>query len=170
MASSSSTYRSSSPISGGSPSSAAVVDERKRKRMLSNRESARRSRMRKQKHLDDLTAQIDQLKDENRQIATSLTVTTQLYMKIQAENSVLNAQLSELSSRLQSLNDIIGFVSASSNSATSGEIDGCGFDDRTVGINDGFYNDDGGMFSVVNPWGGSVYANQPIMANDIIMY
>ncbi|XP_010531056.1 PREDICTED: bZIP transcription factor 2-like [Tarenaya hassleriana] len=169
MASSSGTYRSSSPVSDGSPSSA--VDERKRKRMVSNRESARRSRMRKQKHMDDLTAQINQLTNENRQIMTSLDVTSRLYMTIQAENSVLNAQLSELNTRLRSLDDIIGFVTAntnSSSSSSSGEIDGCGFVDRTVGIHDDLYDD---MFSGVNqPWGGSLHANQPIMANDIIMY
>ncbi|XP_010526773.1 PREDICTED: bZIP transcription factor 2 [Tarenaya hassleriana] len=167
MASSSSTYRSSSPVSNG-----AVVDERKRKRMVSNRESARRSRMRKQKQLDDLTAQINQLTNDNRQIMTSLTVTTQLYMKVQAENSVLNAQFSELNTRLQSLNDIIRFLTANTNMSRDGVndqamIDGCGFDDRTVGIHDGFYDD---TLSVLNPWSGSVYANQPIMANDIIMY
>ena len=157
MASSSSTYRSSSSSDGGNPPGSAVaVDDRKRKRMLSNRESARRSRMRKQKHIDDLTAQINQLSSDNRQILTSLTVTSQLYMKIQAENSILTAQMAELSSRLESLNEIVDL------------IDGCGFDDRTVGINsDGFYDD---MMSGVNHWGGSVYSNQPIMANDINMY
>ncbi|KAF8049173.1 hypothetical protein N665_2280s0005 [Sinapis alba] len=168
MASSSSTYRSSSSSDGVNPN-AVAVDERKRKRMLSNRESARRSRMRKQKHIDDLTVQINQLSSDNRQILTSLTVTSQLYMKIQAENSILTAQMAELSSRLESLNEIVDLVS---NGAGFGGgvdlIDGCGFDDRTVGINcEGYYDD---MMSVVNHWGGSVYSNQPIMANDINLY
>ncbi|CAH8357722.1 unnamed protein product [Eruca vesicaria subsp. sativa] len=157
MASSSSTYRSSSSSDGGNPTDSVVaVDDRKRKRMLSNRESARRSRMRKQKHVDDLTAQINQLSNDNRQILTSLTVTTQLYMKIQAENSILTAQMSELSTRLEALNEIVDLVTT-----TNDQID-----DRTVGINcDGYYDE---MMSGVNPWGGSVYYNQPIMANDMM--
>ncbi|KAJ4876897.1 basic leucine-zipper 2 [Raphanus sativus] len=167
MASSSTTYRSSSSSDGGNPSGPVVaVDDRKRKRMLSNRESARRSRMRKQKHVDDLTAQINQLSNDNRQILTSLSVTTQLYMKIQAENSILTAQMTELSTRLESLNEIVDLVTTTNNGGGVDQIDGCGFDDRTVGINcDGYYDD---MMSGVNPWGGSVYSNQPIMANDMM--
>ncbi|KAG2277840.1 hypothetical protein Bca52824_060395 [Brassica carinata] len=165
MASSSSIYRSSSSSDGGNPSGSVVaVDDRKRKRMLSNRESARRSRMRKQKHVDDLTAQINQLSNDNRQILTSLTVTTQLYTKIQAENSILTAQMTELSTRLESLNEIVDLVTTTNGGVD--QIDGCGFDDRTVGINcDGYYDD---MMSGANPWGGSVYSNQPIMANDMM--
>ncbi|KAF3490351.1 hypothetical protein F2Q69_00057900 [Brassica cretica] len=86
------------------------MEQRKRKRMLSNRESARRSRKKKQKLLDDLTAQVNQLKKENSEIVTSVSITTQHYLTVEAENSVLRAQLDELSHRLESLNDIIGFL------------------------------------------------------------
>ncbi|THU52993.1 hypothetical protein C4D60_Mb10t09760 [Musa balbisiana] len=85
----------------------ALMNQRKQKRMLSNRESARRSRMRKQKHLDDLTAQVSQLRKENGQILTALSVTTQHYVGVEAENSVLRAQMMELTATLQSLSQIL---------------------------------------------------------------
>ncbi|KAM7482629.1 hypothetical protein LguiB_007212 [Lonicera macranthoides] len=90
-----------------------LMNQRKRKRMISNRESARRSRMRKQKHLDDLAAQLSQLRKENSQIITGLSITTQHYHSVEAENSVLRAQVAELSHRLDSLNEIIAFLNAS---------------------------------------------------------
>lgn len=91
------------------------MEQRKRKRMLSNRESARRSRMKKQKLLDDLTSQVNKLKKENNEIVTSVSITTQHYLTVEAENSVLRAQLDELSHRLQSLNDIINFLNNNNN-------------------------------------------------------
>ncbi|KAG8499087.1 hypothetical protein CXB51_005495 [Gossypium anomalum] len=87
-----------------------LMDQRKRKRMESNRESARRSRMRKQKHLDDLVEQITELKKDNNQILTSINFTTHRYLKIEAENSVLRAQMTELSQRLDSLDDILHYL------------------------------------------------------------
>ncbi|PHU19482.1 hypothetical protein BC332_10633 [Capsicum chinense] len=84
-----------------------LMDQRKRKRLISNRESARRSRMRKQKHSDDLTAQINQLKEQKNQIATNINMLTYLFLNVKAENSILRAQLVELSHRLQSLNEMI---------------------------------------------------------------
>lgn len=84
-----------------------LMDQRKRKRKQSNRESAKRSRMRKQKHLDDLIAEADRLRKENSEILTRVNITTQHYLKIEADNCILRAQMGELSQRLQSLNDIL---------------------------------------------------------------
>ncbi|XP_055815678.1 bZIP transcription factor 11-like [Solanum dulcamara] len=114
MASSSGTSSGSSFIqnSGSEEDLQQLMDQRKRKRMISNRESARRSRMRKQKHLDDLMAQVSALRNENNQILTSMNVTTQHYLNVEAENSILRAQLSELSHRLESLNEIIAVLDA----------------------------------------------------------
>ncbi|KAB2635594.1 ocs element-binding factor 1-like [Pyrus ussuriensis x Pyrus communis] len=98
--------------SGSEEDLMALMDQRKRKKMISNRKSARRLRMRKQKHLDDLTGQINQLKKENHQIISSLNITSQHYMNIEAENSALRAQADELNSRLQSLHEIASFLNA----------------------------------------------------------
>lgn len=70
--------------------------------------------MRKQKHLDDLVAQVAQLRKENQQILTSVNITTQQYLTVEAENSVLRAQVNELTHRLQSLNEIVDFLNTSS--------------------------------------------------------
>ncbi|XP_078431934.1 G-box binding factor 6 [Wolffia australiana] len=86
---------------------AEALNQRKRKRMLSNRESARRSRLRKQKHLDDMVALVAQLRRENSQILTSYNVITQQLVAIVTENSVLKSQATELSHRLQSVMEII---------------------------------------------------------------
>lgn len=93
--------------SSASPPSSSDPQQRKRRRMQSNRESARRSRMRKQKHLDDLTGEMAQLSKENNQISNSINVTTQHCVKMEASNSVLRAQMMELSQRLHSLNQIL---------------------------------------------------------------
>lgn len=149
MASSSGTSSGSSFIqnSGSEEDLLALMDQRKRKRMISNRESARRSRMRKQKHLDELMSQVGQLRKENHQIITSVNITTQHYLNIEAENSILRAQVGELSHRLQSLNEIISFLNTS---------------------NGGFAAGDSSTFtepidSLLNPMNLS-YLNQPIMA------
>ncbi|XP_026657972.2 bZIP transcription factor 53 [Phoenix dactylifera] len=84
-----------------------VVDERKRKRMLSNRESARRARMRKQQRLDELTNQAAQLRNENEQIVMQVNLISQQYLKLESENSVVGAEVMELTERLQSLNSML---------------------------------------------------------------
>ncbi|GAB4848533.1 hypothetical protein Ancab_003239 [Ancistrocladus abbreviatus] len=133
-----------------------IMDQRKRKRMLSNRESARRSRQRKQKQLDDLTAQLIQLSNDNGQIVSTVKCTSQLYLNIEAENSILRAQMVELNQRLKSLNDIINHLSPTS-------FDG-GFETGEVGADFGAADHLNG-FLMGNPWN-LLYVNQsPIMAS-----
>ncbi|XP_057966188.1 bZIP transcription factor 11-like [Malania oleifera] len=139
-----------------------LMDQRKRKRMMSNRESARRSRMRKQKHLDDLTAQVSQLRKENGQIISSMNITTQHYLTIEAENSVLRAQMEELTRRLESLDELVAFLNVSSGGGGGGGSGGCvGLDqDPNCAINESF---------LMNPWS-SMCLNQPIMASAADMF
>uniref|UniRef100_A0A5B6ZFZ2 Putative common plant regulatory factor 6 n=1 Tax=Davidia involucrata TaxID=16924 RepID=A0A5B6ZFZ2_DAVIN len=92
--------------SDGDPRNA-MVDKRKRKRMLSNRESARRSRMKKQQHLDDLINQASQLQNENNLISQRIDVATQMYIGVASDNNVLRAQLTELTERLHAMNSVL---------------------------------------------------------------
>lgn len=84
-----------------------MVDDKKKRRMISNRESARRSRMRKQQHLDSLVNQVTQLQKEKNDLLQNINATSQLYLQMASENSVLNAQVMELGERLQSLNSVL---------------------------------------------------------------
>ncbi|PHT39492.1 hypothetical protein CQW23_23065 [Capsicum baccatum] len=139
-----------------------VVDERKRKRMQSNRESARRSRMRKQKHLDDLNGQVTQLKNENSNILNSINVTTQQYSNVEAENSVLRAQMMELTQRLQSLNEILNYIDNNNNN--NNNINNNNNNNGGFEINN-YHQDD----FQINPWN-MMYVNQPIMASADMLY
>lgn len=85
----------------------AGMDEKKRKRMISNRESARRSRMKKQKLLQDLTGEVSRLQAANKTIVTKIDETTERYAICAAQNNVLKAQGMELTDRLRYLNDVI---------------------------------------------------------------
>ncbi|KAM0015716.1 putative transcription factor bZIP family [Helianthus debilis subsp. tardiflorus] len=85
----------------------ANFDERKRKRMISNRESARRSRAKKQERLDELLAEISQLQNDNSTIMKKIDGATQMYVGAASQNNVLRAQLTELTERLHSLNSVL---------------------------------------------------------------
>ncbi|XP_074291843.1 bZIP transcription factor 44-like [Silene latifolia] len=149
-----------------------VMDERKRKRMQSNRESARRSRMRKQKHLDDLMAQIGNLRKSNNQILNSINVTTQEFLKFEAENCILRAQMTELSNRLQSLNEINTVLNSSANhnhgynhnQGMGMYAGGCDYGDELFTVHDNSF--------LMNPWDSAASCmNQPIMASaDMFQY
>lgn len=85
----------------------ANLDERKRKRMISNRESARRSRAKKQQRLDELLTEITQLQSENNTVMKKIDAATQMFVGVASQNNVLRAQLTELTDRLQSLNSVL---------------------------------------------------------------
>lgn len=73
-----------------------LINERKQRRMISNRESARRSRMRKQKHLDELWSQVLWLRDENNQLVDKLNQFMERHDRILQENTQLKEETSEL--------------------------------------------------------------------------
>ncbi|KAH7524129.1 hypothetical protein FEM48_Zijuj06G0086200 [Ziziphus jujuba var. spinosa] len=123
--------------------------------MQSNRESARRSRMRKQQHLDELVAQVAQLRKESNQIITRINFTTRDLMKVESENSVLRAQMAELSQRLQSLNDILNYIN---NNNSNGVLES------------DHHNLQNNAETLMNPWNLLCF-NQPIMATaDMLPY
>lgn len=148
MASSSGNSSGSMPIqnSGSEGDLQLLMDQRKRKRMQSNRESARRSRMRKQKQLDDLMGLVAELRKDNNQILTSINHTTQLYINVESENSILRVQVMELGQRLDSLNEILNYMNTSS---------GVYETDQTIQTS---------ADSCMNPLN-LLYSNQPIMAS-----
>ncbi|KAM7276301.1 hypothetical protein ACFE04_018167 [Oxalis oulophora] len=88
----------------------APVDDRKRKRMVSNRESARRSRMRKQKQLEDLMAEMSRLQNENSAITQRINGTSQQYVEVESANNVLRVQAMELTDRLRTYNSVLQIV------------------------------------------------------------
>ncbi|KAK7344379.1 hypothetical protein VNO77_13906 [Canavalia gladiata] len=93
--------------SGSSEGGYPLMDERKRKRMLSNRESARRSRMRKQKQLEDLTNEVSRLQGENERLDQSIKVKEEAYAEMESGNDILRTQTMELADRLRFLNSIL---------------------------------------------------------------
>lgn len=127
--------------------------------------------MRKQKHLDDLMAQVADLRRENEQILQTINLTTQQFINVEAENSVLRAQMSELAQRLESLNEIVNYMNTLSGVGSLEEdclgFVGHGMDDFGVfeGYNGNLLN--GGNNN--NPWNLG-FLNQPIMASDVLQY
>ncbi|EOY06700.1 hypothetical protein QUC31_016139 [Theobroma cacao] len=80
-----------------------AMDEKKRKRMLSNRESARRSRMKKQKLLEDLVREVASLNVEICRNADNYEILMQKTFVLESENNLLKAQKLELAQYLRNL-------------------------------------------------------------------
>ncbi|KAK4733641.1 hypothetical protein R3W88_007902 [Solanum pinnatisectum] len=73
-----------------------LINERKKRRMISNRESARRSRMRKQKHLNELWAQVNCLRNENHLLLSKLNHVSKSHDQALEENAQLKEETAGL--------------------------------------------------------------------------
>ncbi|XXG57288.1 hypothetical protein AAC387_Pa03g4483 [Persea americana] len=70
-------------------------------RMLSNRESSRHSRRRKQAHLSELEQQVAQLRFENSSLLKRLTDVSQKYNEAALDNRVLKADVETLRAKVK---------------------------------------------------------------------
>ncbi|CAI9779279.1 unnamed protein product [Fraxinus pennsylvanica] len=73
-----------------------IIDERKQRRMISNRESARRSRMRKQRQVDELWSQVLHLRTENQNLVEKLNSAAESHDRVVEENARLKEDASDL--------------------------------------------------------------------------
>ncbi|KAF2581749.1 hypothetical protein F2Q68_00000535 [Brassica cretica] len=76
--------------------------------MVSNRESARRSRMRKQRHLDELLSQVAWLRSENHQILEKLNQASDSNDLVLQENLSLKEENLELQQVITSMKKLEG--------------------------------------------------------------
>ncbi|RWR87929.1 Basic-leucine zipper domain-containing protein [Cinnamomum micranthum f. kanehirae] len=83
------------------------ADAKRARRMLSNRESARRSRRRKQAHLSELEQQVAQLRFENSSLLKRLTDVSQKYNEAAVDNRVLKADVETLRAKVKMAEDTV---------------------------------------------------------------
>ncbi|XP_074566804.1 bZIP transcription factor RISBZ2-like [Curcuma longa] len=81
------------------------ADEKRIRRMISNRESAKRSRRRKQAHLSELEAQVSQLRVENSALLKRLADINQKYNEAAVDNRILKANVETLRAKVKMAED-----------------------------------------------------------------
>ncbi|KAL8499497.1 hypothetical protein ACS0TY_022445 [Phlomoides rotata] len=83
------------------------TDIKRIKRMVSNRESARRSRRRKQAQLADLEQQVEQLRGENASLFKQLADATQQFKDSTTNNRVLRSDVDALRAKVKLAEDMV---------------------------------------------------------------
>ncbi|KAG0490762.1 hypothetical protein HPP92_007625 [Vanilla planifolia] len=80
-----------------------LEEERRLRRMISNRESARRSRMRKQRHLEEMRSQVNRLMSENRILSNRIMTVTKYCLLFRQDNDRFRLESAILRSRLEQI-------------------------------------------------------------------
>ncbi|MFS7973655.1 putative transcription factor bZIP family [Helianthus anomalus] len=103
------TNSSSSGSEDGEPHKWTVnnIEDQRRKRLLSNRESARRSRKRKQKHLENITNQVTRYETGNQELVKRLWFVNHNGHMIRKENQRLRVESVRLQQRLYGLQQLL---------------------------------------------------------------
>ncbi|KAG8636478.1 basic leucine zipper 9 [Manihot esculenta] len=83
------------------------IDLRRVRRMVSNRESARRSRKRKQAHLHELESQVEQLTGDNTSLYKQLSDASQQYNNAHTNNRVLKSDVEALRAKVKLAEDMV---------------------------------------------------------------
>ncbi|KAG5098223.1 hypothetical protein JHK82_048077 [Glycine max] len=84
-----------------------AIDVKRLRRKVSNRESARRSRRRKQAHLADLEWQVERLRLENANLFKQLTDASQQFREADTNNRVLKSDVEALRAKVKLAEDMI---------------------------------------------------------------
>ncbi|RZC92723.1 hypothetical protein C5167_011804 [Papaver somniferum] len=91
------------------------TDVKRVRRMLSNRESARRSRRRKQAHLSELEGQVAQLRLENSSLLKRLTDINLKYTEAAVDNRVLKADVETVRAKVKMAEETVKRMTGLSN-------------------------------------------------------
>ncbi|EOA25285.1 hypothetical protein CARUB_v10018599mg [Capsella rubella] len=101
------------------PTTKNITDERKKKRKLSNRESAKRSREKKQKHLEEMSIQLNQLKTQNQDLTNQLRYVLYHYRRTNTENDRLRLEHRILQDKLLNMRQVLMFRQILERSSTN---------------------------------------------------
>ncbi|XP_020578357.1 basic leucine zipper 63-like isoform X2 [Phalaenopsis equestris] len=95
------------------------ANAKRSRRMLSNRESARRSRRKKQAHLSELETQVAQLRVENSSLLKRLTDINQKYNEAVMENRILKTNVETLRAKVKMAEDLVKRVTTAASFVSS---------------------------------------------------
>ncbi|KQJ85957.1 light-inducible protein CPRF2 [Brachypodium distachyon] len=108
------TSREQSDVDGDLEENTDPANAKRVKRMLSNRESARRSRKRKQAHQTDIESQVTQLRAENASLLKRLTDMTQKYKEATLGNRNLTVDMETMRRKVNIAEEAVRRVTGAS--------------------------------------------------------